>query len=546
MTDIGPVGHTHQHRVTVARAVMSLIAAYGVDTVFGIPGTHNIELYRPLQELGLRTVTTRHEQGAVFAADGWSSTRGIPGVVITTSGPGLLNALSAAGTAWAESRPLLLLSPGRERGLPIERSGALHETKDPLGATASVLSWSRRAESASEAIDAVHDAFRFFRCARPGPVHVELPLDLLTEAWSAALPQPRRIEAAPLPPHPEVHRASEILSAAARPAILAGGGSASAGSSLQTLAERLGAPVVTTVNGKGVISERHPLVVGSDIRLPAVQSLLSSADVLLVVGSDIGDAELWGGSITPEKIIRVDIDPAQTRRLLDPAVVLVGDAEVIIPLILQDSSLSDAARLSGTARECWTDVAALRDEVSQMTRRSHPELSRIVDEVATVLPVDAIIAGDSSQVTYLATSTLFRSVQAGQLLYMPTYATLGYGLPAALGAKIAAPERTVVGLIGDGALMFSVQEFVTAVEQRLCLPIVCVDNGGYGEIRDNMTDAGMTPVGVDLVQPDWAALGSALRGRGCVATPDSVGDAVRDALQHLLPTLIHVRVEHSG
>ncbi|WP_144793598.1 thiamine pyrophosphate-binding protein [Microbacterium paludicola] len=540
MTDIGPVGHTHQHRVTVARAVMSLIAAYGVDTVFGIPGTHNIELYRPLQELGLRTVTTRHEQGAVFAADGWSSTRGIPGVVITTSGPGLLNALSAAGTAWAESRPLLLLSPGRERGLPIERSGALHETKDPLGATASVLSWSRRAESASEAIDAVHDAFRFFRCARPGPVHVELPLDLLTEAWSAALPQPRRIEAAPLPPHPEVHRASEILSAAARPAILAGGGSASAGSSLQTLAERLGAPVVTTVNGKGVISERHPLVVGSDIRLPAVQSLLSSADVLLVVGSDIGDAELWGGSITPEKIVRVDIDPAQTRRLFTPESTLIGDAAAIVPLILQSLSLPESER------GCWGDVAALRGEVSRETRSARPDLSRIVESVAKAIPGDAIIAGDSSQVTYLATSTLFRSAQANQLLYMPTYATLGYGLPAAIGAKIAAPDRTVVGLIGDGALMFSIQEFITAVEQQLCLPIVCVDNGGYGEIRDNMTDAGMTPIAVDLVQPDWAALGSALRGRGCVAAPDSVGEAVRDALQHPLPTLIHVRVDRSG
>ena len=530
-------GPVHEEHTTVAYAVMALIAAYGVDTVFGIPGTHNIELYRPLQPLGLRAVTTRHEQGAAFAADGWSLTSGRPGVVVTTSGPGLLNALSAAATAWAESRPMLLLSPGRARGLPQERSGALHETKDPLGATASVLSWSRRAETSAAAVEAVHDAFAFFRCARPGPVHIELPLDLLAEEWAAPPPKPRQIMPLPLPPREDLRRAAERLAAAARPVILAGGGSISARGSLEELAVRLRAPIVTTLNGKGVVDERHPLVVGSDVRFGAVQSMLSSADLVLVLGSDIGDAELWGGSITPEVIIRVDIDPAQVARLFIPAVALVGDVAAVLPRLVS------ALEIARAERECWVDVEALRRCVSEETRRARPVLSRIVDSVSEALPSDAIVAGDSSQVTYLATSTLFRSRQPNQLLYMPTYATLGYGLPAALGAKIAAPERTVIGIIGDGALMFSVQEFVTAVEQRVCLPIVCVDNGGYGEIRENMVDAGVEPTGVNLLQPDWAALGRALRGRGVTANPASVGDAVREALRHPLPTFIHVRVE---
>ena len=166
-------------RRTTARAVLETLRGYGVDTVFGIPGTHSLEFYRPLRELGIRAVTTRHEQGAAYGADGWSQVSGLPGVVITTSGPGLLNSLSGAATAYAESRPMILLSPGRPLGHDFRDTGALHETKDPSGAVGAIAGRSRRVTSGSEAVTMIHDAFRDFAHSRPRPVHIEIPLDVL-------------------------------------------------------------------------------------------------------------------------------------------------------------------------------------------------------------------------------------------------------------------------------------------------------------------------------------------------------------------------------
>ncbi|HWT32128.1 MAG TPA: thiamine pyrophosphate-binding protein, partial [Microbacterium sp.] len=160
-------------------AVLQTLCGYGVDTVFGIPGTHNLEFYRHLPRLRMRAVTSRHEQGAGYAADGWAQRTGMPGVVITTSGPGLLNALSAAGTAYCESRPLILLSPGVALGAEFADVGTLHETKDAVAASGAIVEWSRRVSTAAEAVQAVHDAFALFRTGRPRPVHIEVPLDVL-------------------------------------------------------------------------------------------------------------------------------------------------------------------------------------------------------------------------------------------------------------------------------------------------------------------------------------------------------------------------------
>ena len=278
-------------------AVMQTIRAYGVDTVFGIPGTHNLEFYRPLARLGIRAVTARHEQGAGYAADGWAQRTGMPGVVITTSGPGLLNALSAAGTAYCESRPLIILSPGVALGAEFADVGTLHETKDPTAASGAIVEWSRRVTSATEAVQAVHDAFELFRTGRPRPVHIEIPLDVLEGV--ADVPA---VECEPRP-HPglraaevdAVTRAARILAGAARPAIVVGGGSTRAGASVTALAERLGAPVVSTLNGKGTVPESHPLAIGAELRLAAARDVVNGADAVLIVGAKVGEAELWAG-----------------------------------------------------------------------------------------------------------------------------------------------------------------------------------------------------------------------------------------------------------
>lgn len=382
-------------RRTTGRAVLETLKGYGIDTVFGIPGTHSLEFYRPMRELGIRAVTPRHEQGAACGADGWSLVSGLPGVVITTSGPGLLNSLSGAATAYAESRPMILLSPGRPLGQDFRDIGDLHETKDPSGAVNSIVGRSRRVTHGCEAIIMIHDAMRDFTHSRPRPVHIEIPLDILEAELDYTEHQvaPRPLGTPQPAPVDDVERAARALRQAERPVILAGGGSLAAGTDLLQLAEKLEAPVITTTNGKGAIPERHRLSLGADLRLSTAHEFLRSADALLVIGSKVGAAQ---------------------------------------------------------------DLTEVFARLDQEGRQWAPELAELNEAIMNAVPADTIIGGDSSQVTCMGSTTFFRAQQPNSLLYMGTYATLGYGLPASIGAKLAAPDRPVVCLVGDGALMFSI------------------------------------------------------------------------------------------
>ncbi|RUQ05587.1 thiamine pyrophosphate-binding protein [Microbacterium sp. HSID17254] len=525
----------HWYADTAGRAVLETIRGYGVTAVFGIPGTHNLEFYRPLADLGIRAVTNRHEQGSGYGADGWAQQTGLPGVVITTSGPGLQNAMSAIGTAFCESRPLIVLSPGVPLGAEFADVGTLHETKDATAMVGAIAEWSRRVSTAAEAVRAVHDAFHLFRTGRPRPVHIEIPLDVL-EAPAAVpaedrkpRPMPDRVSGDPI----ALAEAARLLSAAGRPVIVAGGGAVDAAHQIAAVAERLGAPVLTTLNGKAVLDERHPLSLGSNLRLAAARAVAEDADVLLVVGSKLGEAELWAPRLEARgAVIRVDISPEQRDKNLTATVALTGDAAAVTDALLP--LLPDPARPT-------RDLTAERAAIEAESRETAPDTVALAEIIADALPADAIVAGDSSQIVYMALGSVLRQEQPHSLLYTPTYATLGYGLPAAIGAAVAQTERPVVTVIGDGALMFCVNELVTAVEQRLDVTVVCVDNGGYAEIRQNELDRGMTPIGVDLVQPDWAALATAFGATGRrTASRADIAPSIRAAIADGGVQLVHI------
>src|SRR5699024_3223201 len=278
------------------RAVVATLAAHGVDTIFGIPGTHNLEFYRHLSEFGIRAVTPRHEQAAGYGADGYFLVSGRPGVVITTSGPGLTNVITAAATAYAESRPMLILSPGVPTGYERADVGMLHETKDSSGALSHLLVAAHRTRTAEGAAQAVADAFALFGGSRPGPVHIEVPLDVLEGGWSGTAPAPVPARPRPLDSG-ALDTAAEALAGSIRPLIIAGGGARAASARITELARLLDAPVATTANGKGILDETDPLSLGADVRWPAVQQASREADVLLVVGTEIADSDLWGGLI---------------------------------------------------------------------------------------------------------------------------------------------------------------------------------------------------------------------------------------------------------
>lgn len=525
-------------------AVMQTLRGYGIDAVFGIPGTHNLEFYRHLPRLGIRAVTARHEQGAGYAADAWAQRTGLPGVVITTSGPGLLNALSSVGTAYCESRPLIVLSPGAPSGMEGSSIGMLHETKDQLAAARAIADRAVRVASAEEAVEAVHEAFAVLRSGRPRPVYIEVPLDLLEEPADIAIESlsPREAPPAPQSDIADIEAAARFLAEAERPTILAGSGARSGREALQTIAELLGAPVVTSSNGKGVVAESHPLVIGAELRLKTAVDVLNEADALLVVGSKVAVGEFAAGELAPTgSVIRIDIDESQGCNNLAAERVLIGDSGEVLPSLLDALRALSPEGEASNGRAPWIPVDEVRAACLAESDGYGPGVGAVAARITAALPEGAILTGDSSQICYSGIAGHFRAEGPAECINMITYATLGYGLPAAIGAKIADPDRPVVCVTGDGALMFSVQELQTAAEQHLDLTVICVDNGGYGEIEQNERDRGIDPIAVRLSQPDWPAVARAFRGRGfAVESAGELEERIAEAVEHPGVSLVHV------
>ena len=520
-------------------AVVETLAAHGVDAIFGIPGTHNLELYRHLPAAGIRAVTPRHEQGAGYAADGYARISGRPGVLVTTSGPGITNAITALATSYADSVPTLAISPGPPRGRAGGDLGWLHEVKDQQAALDAVCRASIRVESADDIPEVVADVFAGFATGRPRPVHLEVPVDVLEAEWHR---RPAPVRALPGPARPQPARVEELAAALARarrPILVAGGGARVAAEQVRGLAD-LGVPVLTTVNGKGILDETHPAALGAGVRLAAAHRVLNHADVLLVVGSELGDSDLWGGTVEPGRagerlVVRVDVDPAQLHKNVAADLPLLGDAATVL------GELVAVLRDTGFVRR--TSCAPERAQIRAEAERDAGPWGPIQRSLAAALPADTVVAGDSSQVTYYGTVHHWDFTPANRLLYPTGYATLGYGLPAAVGAKIAAPDRPVVALFGDGAAMFSIQELVTATALRLPLPVVVVDNGGYAEIREEMVARGIAPQAVDLHRPDFPALARAMGAHGTsAASVDELGELAAATLKADRPTLIHHQV----
>lgn len=540
------------------RAVVATLAAHGVDTIFGIPGTHNLEFYRHLREFGIRAVTPRHEQGAGYGADGYYLVSGKPGVIITTSGPGLTNVITAAATAYAESRPMLILSPGVPTGLERADVGMLHETKDSSGALSHLLVSSQRTRTAEGAAQAVAEAFAMFSSARPGPVHIEVPLDVLEGEWNGSVPAPIPARRPGLDSS-VISRAAEAVRGSVRPLIVAGGGARRASAEVRTFAELLDAPVATTANGKGIVSEDHPRSLGSNVRFPSVQAESAAADVLIVLGSELADSDLWGGVIGAQTspgvrdedsnqiVIRCDIDPDQLGKNLRGDILACADTAEFLTALMTELGdgrpTATSATTTGSKRSAAERAAEIRSswgsdfDFDSIGAR----VTRLVEQGAGPA---VVVSGDSSQVTYDGSVHALTASTPDQFLYMPGFATLGYGIPAAIGAKLADSSRPVTCVLGDGAAMFSIQELMTAGELSLGIPFIIVDNGGYAEIEAQMVDRSMEPFAVKLARPDFAALGQSMGGAGVTIAESDIDEmlpaAVAEALERDVPTTIHI------
>ncbi len=489
---------------TAGVALVGRLKAHGVELVFGIPGVHTLELYRGIEAHGLRHVTPRHEQGAGFMADGYARVSGRPGVALVITGPGLTNALTAMAQARADSVPILVISGVNARDTLGRGLGYLHELPDQRALAAQVALESIRIEKAEEVAPAIDRAFARMTQGRPGPVHIEVPLDVLALPAGARAPRPAPLPAPPAPDAALLDRAAELLAGAERPLILAGGGAKRADAALRDLAERLGAPVMTTVNGRGLM-HGHPLNVPISPSLRTARVLISAADRILAVGTELGptDYDICGAEplpAMPNRLVRIDIDPAQLARhpaalaiASDAGVALAGLAARIAP------RPGDAgAWRAGAAR------AAARAEIGPRMRAE----AGVVDALREALP-GAILVGDSTQPVYAGNLAYDHDRPGGWFNSATGYGTLGYAPGAAIGAALADPKAPVVCLVGDGGFQFAMAELATAVEERLPVIFLIWNNRGYREIAQAMAEAKVRPTGVDLFTPDFRALARA-------------------------------------
>lgn len=523
--------------MTGGEALVAALVDHGVDLVFGIPGTHNLEIYKHLALQGVGHVSPRHEQGAGYAADGYARTTGKVGVAVVTSGPALLNAATAVAQAWSDSVPVLVVSPGLPLRHPATGNGLLHETRDQGAAMRAVSAASLRATSVAEIPTTVAQAFALMTQGRPRPVHLEVPLDVLAESAEVTrvVPLP---QAAPLPAEPSLADAATRLGSARHPVMIVGGGAKNAAAEVRELAERLGSPVVTTTNGKGVLPEDHELALGAGVHLPAVRALVEAADVVVAVGTELAPADLWYGPLPVSgKLVRIDIDPVGVLTNAAPEVALLGDAAATLRELVK--------RLHQAPAEL--DTAAWRLRKREDSRREGAEWMTLVDAMAAALPREVILCADNAMACYYGAMANLATHTPASFLFPTGYGTLGYGLPAAIGAKVGNPERPVVAMLGDGGVMFTVQELATAAVLGISLPVVVVDNTGYGEIRNEMVDRQDPVHAVDLPAPDFAALGRALGCHGVTLDdPRGVTSAIREALAADRPTVIHVRMPEGG
>jgi len=497
---------------TCGEFLVKQLQAWGVDTVFGIPGVHTVELYRGLPGSGIRHITPRHEQGAGFMADGYARVSGKPGVCFIITGPGMTNILTAMGQAYADSIPMLVISSVNERERLGLGKGYLHELPNQRVMTAGVTAFSHTLMSVEELPGVLARAFAVFEGERPRPVHIELPLDIITADATHMALAPRPLIKRPAPDRSLIREAVTRLKNARRPLLLLGGGCVTAQAEARALAAALDAPTALTINAKGLLPPGHPLLLGSNQSLPPVRQLALDADVVLAIGTELGETDydvVFDGQFKlGGALIRIDIDPQQLQRNFTPALAIQGDARLAMRMLMAGLNAAEASASSPGAQRTAAVQAQLAEDFAGWAH-----YRQLFDTLLEALP-DARFVGDSTQTVYSGNHLVELDGARRWFNASTGYGTLGYGLPAAIGAKLAEPQRPVISLMGDGGLQFTLTELASAVEAGVGIIVLLWNNAGYGEIKRYMESRDITPLGVDIYTPDFLTIA---RGFGCLA-----------------------------
>ncbi len=563
-------------KLTGGEIIAETLINAGIPYVVGIPGHGNLGLVDAFiaRKDRIQMLQVRQESAAVHLADGYYRVSGRPLAVFTSIGPGACNTVIGAATCYVDSTPVLILTGSTHTHMhgkgvlqEIERrqSNAFSRVMEPV----TKRSW--QALSAEQLAFIIQRAIAVMMSGRRGPTHVDLPMDVQAEAADVAVPEMQHRLPPSLPAaDPEaVAAAAELLCSAGRPVLIAGGGAlyGDAAPELKALAEHLGAAVITTLAGKSAFPETHPLsawLAGSKGTTVGLE-LASSADVLLAVGCRFADETTCSYkpgasfSIPPTKLIHLDIDPAEIGKNYAVEVALLGDAKKTLAHLAEAvrERKPDPAHDTAYMREI-ADRRARWLELGREARESDAvpmTMSRLLKELRAALPMEAIVVSSSGN-TQAQILQEFAFQQPRTCITTGGFSTMGFTLPAALGARLAAPQTPVVGVVGDGDFLMAVQELATAVQYELPVVIVVANNIGWISIKDLQLAAygDDRAFATDFARPDGTLstphLAEVARAFGChgerIERPDEVGPAVERALQSGQPAMVECMVQRTA
>lgn len=522
--------------LTGGEAIVSGLVAHGVDTVFGLPGAQVYGLFDAFHQAQLKVIGARHEQACGYMAFGYARSSGKPGVFSVVPGPGVLNASAALLTAFGCNEPVLCVTGQVPTPFLGKGRGHLHEMPDQLATLRTYVKWADRVEYPGNAPTVVARAFQEMMSGRRGPASVEMPWDVFTQRAETAAAQVLEPLPAPQPDPDLIKQAAALIKTSKAPMIFVGSGAIEAREEILELAEMIDAPVVAFRSGRGIVSNAHEL----GLNMAAAYKLWPNTDLMIAIGTR---AELpasgfrWPYQPKGLKSIRIDIDPAEMRRL-------ASDTAIVADAKAGTADLVTAVKKAGYARS-----RGRRGDIREATATAQQEIQRIQPQMAylnilrEVLPANAIVTDELSQFGF-ASWYGFPVYQPRTFITSGYQGTLGSGFPTALGAKVANPDKPVVAITGDGGFMFGVQELSTAVQFNIGVVTLVFNNNAYGNVRrDQRERFDGRVVASDLVNPDFVKLAESFGVAAArVTAPDQFKAAMEKALAHGGPYLISVEV----
>ncbi|QXI31214.1 thiamine pyrophosphate-dependent enzyme [Pseudomonas vanderleydeniana] len=520
--------------MTGGDALIASLKGHGVDTVFALPGAQIYGLTDALARNrdDLRIFGARHEQTSAYMAFGYARSTGRPGVFTVVPGPGILNASAAMLTAHGCNAPVLALTGDVMSGFKDRGRGQLHELPRQLEILQGIGKWAAHIEQPADTPWQVARAFQEMRSGRPGVVSLQASWDYFTTRAAVGSQAPLELKPKPPVDSDAVSRAAELLSKAKAPMIFVGSGALDASAEVGQLAEVLGAPVVSFRGGRGVVSDEHPL----GFTVAAGSRLWPQTDVAVVIGSRFELLDIrWRHRPAGLQLIRIDIDPAEVRRI-NAQVNLVADAAE------GSRALAEAVLRVGPPAHRNAQIAEAKAAAQQAIQSVQPQMDYL-RVIRDVLPRDGFFVEEISQVGFTSIFG-FPVYQPRTLVTSGHQGTLGFGFPTALGVKAAHPDKAVVSICGDGGFMFAAQELATAVQYQLNLVTVVFNNNAYGNVyRDQQESFAGRLLGSELVNPDFIRFAESFGVEAHrVNTPAQLRPVLERAFAAGKPVLIEVTV----